>query len=113
MFKIDFYKALDSVSWDYLDDIMSYMGFGRKWRNMIYECISSSKLLVLINGSPSKEFYVRRGLRLGDLISLYLFNIVVKSLSVLFHKASMENILNGLQFASGIFLIHLQYKMTC
>jgi hypothetical protein len=55
IFKIDFHKAFDSVSWDYLDDIMGYMGFGRKWRTMIYECLSSSKLSVLINGSPSKE----------------------------------------------------------
>jgi len=54
IFKIDFHKAFDSVSWDYLDDIMGYMRFGRKWRSMIYECLSSSKLLVLINGSPSK-----------------------------------------------------------
>ena len=30
IFKIDFYKAFDSVSWDYLDYIMGYMGFGRK-----------------------------------------------------------------------------------
>jgi len=30
IFKIDFHKAFDSVSWDYLDDIMGYMGFSRK-----------------------------------------------------------------------------------
>jgi hypothetical protein len=37
---------------------MGNMGFGRKWRSMIYESLSSSKLSVLINGSPSKEFFV-------------------------------------------------------
>jgi hypothetical protein len=59
IFKIDFHKAFNSVSWDYLDDIMGNMGFGKKWRSMIYECLSSSKLSVLINGSPSKELFVR------------------------------------------------------
>jgi len=55
---------------------MGYIGFGRKWRSMIYERLSSSKLSVLINGSPSKEFLVRRGLRQGDPISPFLFDIV-------------------------------------
>ncbi|KAJ7009510.1 hypothetical protein NC653_000258 [Populus alba x Populus x berolinensis] len=112
IFKIDFHKAFDSISWDYLDDIMGYMRFGRKWRNMIYECLSSSKLSVLINGSPSKEFYVWRGLRQGDPISPFLFDIVVEGLSaltVLFQKAYSGNISKGLQFALGICLSHLQY----
>jgi hypothetical protein len=46
-----------------LDKIIGYMGFGRKWRDMIYECLSSSKLSNLINSSPSKEFSVQRGIR--------------------------------------------------
>jgi hypothetical protein len=109
IFKIDFHKAFDSVSWDYLDDIMAYMGFGRKWRTMIYECLSSSKLSVLINVSPSKEFSVRRGLRQGDPISPFLFDRAAEGLSVLFQRASSGNIIKGLQFASGIFVSHLQY----
>jgi mannosylglycoprotein endo-beta-mannosidase len=88
---------------------MGYMGFGRKWRAMIYECLSSSKLSVLINGSHSKEFSVRGGLRQGDPISPFLFDIATEGLSVLFQRASSENIIKGLQFTSGIFVSHLQY----
>jgi hypothetical protein len=77
-------------------DIMGYMGFGRKWRTMIYECLSSSKLSVLINESPSKEFSVRRGLLQGDPISPFLFDIVAEGLSVLFQRASSGNIIKGL-----------------
>jgi len=109
IFKIDFHKAFDSVSWNYLDDIMGFMGFDRKWRTMIYECLSSSRLSVLINGSPSKEFSVRRGLRQGDPIFPFLSDIATKGLSVLFQRASIENIIKGPQFASGIFISHLQY----
>lgn len=76
---------------------------------MIYECLSSSKLSILINRSPSKEFSVLRGLRQGDPIFPFLFYLADESLLVLFHKASMENIFRGLQFESGAFLSHLQY----
>jgi hypothetical protein len=55
--------VFNTVSWDYLDKIIGYMGFGRKWRDMIYECLSSSKLSNLINSSPSKEFSVQRDIR--------------------------------------------------
>jgi hypothetical protein len=75
IFKIDFHKT----SWDYLDDIMGYMGLGKKWRTMIYECLSSSKLLVLINGSPSKEFSVRRGLRKGDPLPLFCLTQLLRA----------------------------------
>jgi hypothetical protein len=74
---------------------------------MIYEHLSSSKLSVLINGSPLKEFSVQRGLCQGDPISPFLFEIAAEGLSVLFQKASRENILKGLQFVSRIFLSHL------
>ena len=31
LFKVDFDKAFDSISWDYLVSIMEQMGFGHKW----------------------------------------------------------------------------------
>jgi hypothetical protein len=30
IFKVDFHKAFDSVSWDYLDEVVGYMGFKPK-----------------------------------------------------------------------------------
>lgn len=32
IFKVDFGKAFDSISWVFLDDILTEMGFGNKWR---------------------------------------------------------------------------------
>ena len=63
IFKVDFHKAFDSVQWDYLKQIIRYMGFDEKWINLINTCMSIVKLSVLINGSPSKEFLVGRGIR--------------------------------------------------
>jgi hypothetical protein len=45
-------------------------------------CIA--KLLVLINGSPSKEFLMSRGIRQGDPLSLFFFLIAAEGLFVLF-----------------------------
>jgi hypothetical protein len=42
------------------------MGFGIKWRNLILEFLSQSRPAILINGSPSREFGVQRGLKQGD-----------------------------------------------
>nr|GEW69545.1 RNA-directed DNA polymerase, eukaryota, reverse transcriptase zinc-binding domain protein [Tanacetum cinerariifolium] len=63
LFKIDFEKAFDNVNWNFLLDTMSQMNFGTKWRNWISSCLSSSSVLVLVNGSVSKEFKMERGLR--------------------------------------------------
>ena len=39
LFKVDFEKAYDSVSWEYLDKIMEVMGCGEKWRRWIKDCL--------------------------------------------------------------------------
>jgi hypothetical protein len=33
--KLDISKVFDSINWSYLLDIMSYLGFGTRWRNWI------------------------------------------------------------------------------
>ncbi|GKA65109.1 RNA-directed DNA polymerase, eukaryota, reverse transcriptase zinc-binding domain protein [Tanacetum coccineum] len=46
-------------------------------------CLSSSWASIPINGSPTSEFSIKRGLRKGDLISPFLFILVMEG----FHKA--------------------------
>lgn len=67
LFKVDFEKTCDSVSWEFLVFMMRQMGFYEIWRRWIRECLSTSSVSVLVNGSPTKEFKVGRGLRQGDL----------------------------------------------
>ncbi|XP_061983093.1 uncharacterized protein LOC133702794 [Populus nigra] len=88
LLKVDFHKAFDSILWEHIDSTMGYMGFGSHWRNLIFECLSTSKLAILINGSPSREFSMERGLRQGDPLSSFLFDIAVQGPIVLFNRAS-------------------------
>ena len=110
LFKVDFEKAYDSVNWDFLMVVMDKMGFGVKWRGWIYECISTVTLSVLVNGSPTEEFNMSRGLRQGDPLSPLLFNLVATGLSLLISKATSMDLLKGIPVAEGgIAITHLQY----
>ncbi|GKA48843.1 RNA-directed DNA polymerase, eukaryota, reverse transcriptase zinc-binding domain protein [Tanacetum coccineum] len=87
LFKVDFEKAFDSVSWKYLDFVLYSLGFGVKWRSWIKACLKSSRTSILVNGSPTSEFIVKRGLRQGDTLSPFLFILVMEGLHVAFKDA--------------------------
>ncbi|RVW84726.1 Transposon TX1 uncharacterized 149 kDa protein [Vitis vinifera] len=51
VFKIDFEKAYDHVSWDFLDHVMEKKGFNPRWRKWIRGCLSSVSFAILVNGN--------------------------------------------------------------
>nr|GEU59129.1 ribonuclease H-like domain-containing protein [Tanacetum cinerariifolium] len=95
IFKVDFEKAFDSIHWNFLDNVMIRMGFGFIWRNWIKGCFNSATFSVLINGSPSKEFSLERGLRRGDPLSPFLFLVAAEALHVVMEEAIEKMILGG------------------
>ncbi|GKU98552.1 hypothetical protein SLEP1_g11544 [Rubroshorea leprosula] len=110
LFKIDFEKAFDKVSWSFLDHMMQKMGFCVKWRLWIQECLRSSLVSILVNGSPSRQFKVSRGLRQGDPLSPLLFLIVAEGLNGLVSEAVRKGKLEGVEVGNKSFRIsHLQY----
>ncbi|GJZ49718.1 RNA-directed DNA polymerase, eukaryota, reverse transcriptase zinc-binding domain protein [Tanacetum coccineum] len=60
VFKIDFEKAFDSISWDFLLRVMHFMGFSDNWIKWISGCLNSATSSILINGSPTREFNIQR-----------------------------------------------------
>ncbi|GJW95792.1 RNA-directed DNA polymerase, eukaryota [Tanacetum coccineum] len=80
IFKVDFEKAYDSVRWDFLDDVLSKFGFGDKWRKWIQCCLHSSRGSIIINGIPTEEFQFGKGLKQGDMLSPFLFILIMESL---------------------------------
>ncbi|GKV46286.1 hypothetical protein SLEP1_g53278 [Rubroshorea leprosula] len=107
IFKVDFEKAYDCVDWDFLDWMMDRMGFGVKWRKWIRECLSTAKISILLNGSPTSEFSVSKGLRQGDPLSPFLFLLVGEGLCRLVKKAECEGLLKGLEIGRGDMVLSL------
>ncbi|GJU62417.1 RNA-directed DNA polymerase, eukaryota, reverse transcriptase zinc-binding domain protein [Tanacetum coccineum] len=80
IFKVDFEKAFDSLKWDFLDLVMEKLGFGIKWLSWIKGCLHNVRASLLVNGSPTNEFEIFRGLRQGDHLSPFLFILAMEGL---------------------------------
>ncbi|XP_028193184.1 uncharacterized protein LOC114378756 [Glycine soja] len=92
IFKVDYEKAYDSVSWNFLMYMMRRMGFSPKWIKWIEGCVKSASISVLVNGSPTIEFIPQRGLRQGDPLAPFLFNIAAEGLNGLMRRAVEYNL---------------------
>jgi hypothetical protein len=110
IFKVDFEKAYDSVDWGFLEYMLHRFGFGELWIDWIKACVFAGNLSVLINGSPTSEINIQRGLKQGDPLAPFLFLLVVEGFSGVMRKAVDLNLFKG--FAVGrdpVIISHLQY----
>lgn len=108
--KIDFEKAYDSVSWDFMDEIMIRKGFCDKLTGWIRDTIRGGKVCININGEHSPYFKTHRGLRQGDPLSPLLFNLAADALAHILNRARTQGFIKGVVthlIEGGI--THLQY----
>ena len=76
---IDFKKAFDSVNRNFMLETLSAFNFGptfMRWIRTFYQNITGS---VMNNGFSTGPFNIRRGVRQGDPLSLYLFIICLET----------------------------------
>ncbi|XP_071739763.1 uncharacterized protein [Rutidosis leptorrhynchoides] len=66
VFKADFAKAFDSLNWKCLIEVLKGMDFGHRWISWIEACLNSGSVSVFVNGKPTNEFVLKKGVRKGD-----------------------------------------------
>jgi hypothetical protein len=88
VFKIDFHKAFDSVSWDALDQILKAKGFPDRWCSWVKILHVFGQSAIHLNGVLGPWIQCKHGLRQGDPLSPFLFIIVTDVLQRLLLQAS-------------------------
>ena len=100
--KLDIQKAYDKVDWRFLCKTMEAFGFSRRWINLIYQCISTPKFSLLINGTPEGFFSTSKGIRQGDPISPFLFIIMAETLGRSIKFAQSQSKIQGIPVADNV-----------
>jgi hypothetical protein len=110
IFKVDFEKAYDSVEWSFLDYMLDRFGFCAHWKDWIRACVFSGSMSVFVNGSPSEEINIQRGLKQGDPLAPFLFLLEAEGLRGIMKNAVELNRFKGFQVGNGGMVVsHLQY----
>ena len=78
---IDFEKAFDSISWDFIAKILTLFNFGENTINWVKSLQIGSTSKILQYGNFSKNITLERGCRQGDPVSPYLFVLAAELLA--------------------------------
>ncbi len=96
LLKLDIAQAFDSISWQFILEVLEHKGFGLRWRSWVAMLFRTASSRVLINGEPGCPILHRRGVRHGDPISPMIFILAMDVLSSIFSKAEGEGLLQPL-----------------
>jgi len=99
--KVDFEKAYDSMDWNFLEYMLKRVGFVGKWIAWMKACVFGGSMSILVNGCPTEEIDIKRGLKQGDPLAPFLFLLVAEGFSGLMENAVNRNLFKGFQVKRG------------
>ena len=100
---VDFEKAFDSVSWNFITEVLKFFKFGKSFISWIHLFYKNAKLCINQGGNLSTFYQIERGCRQWDPISPYIFILCAEILAV--------NIRNNGNI-KGIKVGHTEFKFS-
>ncbi|XP_010666883.1 uncharacterized protein LOC104884000 [Beta vulgaris subsp. vulgaris] len=115
MMKLDLKKAYDTISWEFLRQMLEGLGMPTFYTEMIMTCVTTPTFSIMLNGAITGFFGAQRGLRQGDPMSPLLFVVgmdyLARTLQLVheqegfkFHSLCKELKLTHLCFADDLLL---------
>jgi hypothetical protein len=99
--KLDIAGAFDSVSWEYMLELMERLGFGPRWRDLLSLIWSTSSSRIMANGRTGEMFRHKRGLRQGDPLSPMLFTVAIAPLHWMLQRADEQGALSPVKLPAA------------
>jgi hypothetical protein len=96
LLKLDIARAFDSLSWAFLFEVLSHMGFSETFCNWLAILLRTATTRVTVNGVPGERIQHAHGLRQGDPTSPMLFVIGIEVLTTVVIRAVEEQLLQNL-----------------
>ncbi|RAL42508.1 hypothetical protein DM860_011126 [Cuscuta australis] len=90
MMKVDLTKAYDTVSWSFLEKVMTGHGFPGRFVGWIIECVTTASFSLAINGGLHGFVKCGRGIRQGDPMAPTLFLFCIEYFSRLLKKMGKQ-----------------------
>jgi len=84
--KLDFTKAYDVVSWDFLTSVMRKLGIPDSFIHLVMMLLQDMSTSILLNGKMTPSFHIKRSVRQGCPLAPYLFLLIGEALNMATNK---------------------------
>ncbi|XP_020597753.1 uncharacterized protein LOC110037444 [Phalaenopsis equestris] len=109
IYKLDMKKAYDTISWDFILEILTARGFHTSFCQLIHIQLNNNAHSILLNGRTWGSFTATRGLKQGDPLFPTIFILAIYYLSRMIDAALLPQNYSRYHHSSNIPISHLFY----